>query len=52
MRGYVAAGVAGIMLEDQLTPKRCGHTAGKGWAKITPTRQGIPVEPDHQRLAI
>ncbi|DBA05209.1 TPA: hypothetical protein N0F65_005059 [Lagenidium giganteum] len=26
---YAQAGMAGIMLEDQLAPKRCGHTAGK-----------------------
>ena len=27
--GYSAAGFAGVMIEDQLWPKRCGHTAGK-----------------------
>lgn len=26
---YARAGMAGIMLEDQVMPKRCGHTAGK-----------------------
>lgn len=26
---YEQAGVAGIQLEDQVTPKRCGHMAGK-----------------------
>jgi 2-methylisocitrate lyase-like PEP mutase family enzyme len=26
---YVQAGLAGIMLEDQVAPKRCGHTKGK-----------------------
>ena len=29
MRGYAAAGAAGIMIEDQLAPKRCGHTRDK-----------------------
>ena len=29
VRGYRAAGFASIMLEDQVAPKRCGHTAGK-----------------------
>lgn len=29
MRGYAAAGLAGIMLEDQVSPKKCGHTKGK-----------------------
>jgi 2-methylisocitrate lyase-like PEP mutase family enzyme len=27
--GYLAAGFASIMLEDQVAPKRCGHTEGK-----------------------
>jgi 2-methylisocitrate lyase-like PEP mutase family enzyme len=27
--GYFRAGFAGIMLEDQVAPKRCGHTEGK-----------------------
>ncbi|KAL4146729.1 hypothetical protein PRNP1_012593 [Phytophthora ramorum] len=26
---YAQVGMAGIMLEDQVSPKRCGHTAGK-----------------------
>ncbi len=29
VRGYAAAGFAGIMIEDQVWPKRCGHTEGK-----------------------
>ena len=29
MREYELAGAAGILLEDQLWPKRCGHMAGK-----------------------
>eukprot|EP00559_Dactyliosolen_fragilissimus_P006620 CAMPEP_0184865794 /NCGR_PEP_ID=MMETSP0580-20130426/19101_1 /TAXON_ID=1118495 /ORGANISM="Dactyliosolen fragilissimus" /LENGTH=358 /DNA_ID=CAMNT_0027365117 /DNA_START=202 /DNA_END=1278 /DNA_ORIENTATION=+ len=27
--GYGRAGMAGIMIEDQISPKRCGHVAGK-----------------------
>jgi len=27
--GYARAGFASIMIEDQVTPKRCGHTQGK-----------------------
>ncbi len=27
--GYAAAGFAGMMIEDQVAPKRCGHTRGK-----------------------
>jgi len=29
VRGYAAAGFAGVMIEDQEWPKRCGHTRGK-----------------------
>lgn len=29
VRGYERAGVAGLILEDQVFPKRCGHFAGK-----------------------
>lgn len=27
--GYARAGMGGIMIEDQVAPKRCGHVAGK-----------------------
>ncbi len=29
LKGYAAAGFAAIMIEDQVAPKRCGHTQGK-----------------------
>jgi 2-methylisocitrate lyase-like PEP mutase family enzyme len=29
VRGFEAAGVCAIMIEDQMAPKRCGHMAGK-----------------------
>ncbi|KAI9162816.1 Carboxyvinyl-carboxyphosphonate phosphorylmutase [Paramyrothecium foliicola] len=29
VQGFAKAGAAGIMIEDQTWPKRCGHTAGK-----------------------
>ncbi len=29
VRGYIQASAAGIMIEDQVSPKRCGHTLGK-----------------------
>jgi len=29
VRGYAEAGFAGVMIEDQRAPKRCGHTRGK-----------------------
>lgn len=30
VRAYERAGVAGLFIEDQIFPKRCGHTPGKG----------------------
>lgn len=29
VRGFAKAGFAAVMIEDQVAPKRCGHTAGK-----------------------
>jgi 2-methylisocitrate lyase-like PEP mutase family enzyme len=29
VRGFERAGIAGLMIEDQVWPKRCGHLAGK-----------------------
>ncbi|XP_052151737.1 uncharacterized protein LOC127770102 [Oryza glaberrima] len=29
VKGYINAGFAGIMLEDQVAPKACGHTEGR-----------------------
>ncbi len=29
VKGYAAAGFAAVMIEDQVAPKRCGHTQGK-----------------------
>ena len=29
VQGYARAGFAAVMIEDQLAPKRCGHTRGK-----------------------
>ncbi len=29
IREYVSAGVAGLHMEDQVSPKRCGHVAGR-----------------------
>ena len=29
VQGYAAAGFAAVMIEDQIAPKRCGHTRGK-----------------------
>jgi 2-methylisocitrate lyase-like PEP mutase family enzyme len=35
IREYIGAGVAGLHMEDQVSPKRCGHVAG---------RQVVPIE--------
>jgi 2-methylisocitrate lyase-like PEP mutase family enzyme len=29
VKGFAQAGLAGILIEDQVNPKRCGHTQGK-----------------------
>ncbi len=29
VEGFARSGVAGVMIEDQMSPKRCGHTIGK-----------------------
>src|SRR6202008_2761327 len=34
VRGYEAAGAAAIQIEDQVFPKRCGHTLGR---RVVPT---------------
>ncbi len=35
LRAYERAGVAGLILEDQLSPKRCGHMEGKRVIGVT-----------------
>ncbi len=34
VRGYEAAGVAAIQIEDQEMPKKCGHTRGGAWCRL------------------
>jgi 2,3-dimethylmalate lyase len=36
VRGYEAAGIAAIQIEDQELPKKCGHTPGR---KVIPTKE-------------
>lgn len=43
VRGYEAAGVTAIQLEDQVAPKKCGHT---------PFREVIPVEEMEQKIRV
>jgi len=38
VQGYAHAGFAAIMIEDQVTPKRCGHTLGK---QVVPRDEAI-----------
>ena len=38
VRGFAAAGFACVMIEDQLAPKRCGHTRGK---QVVPRGEAI-----------
>ncbi|CAO2042007.1 unnamed protein product [Urochloa humidicola] len=38
IKGYINAGFAGIMLEDQVAPKACGHTEGR---KVIPRDEAI-----------
>lgn len=43
VRGYEAAGAAGIQLEDQQFPKKCGHTPG---------RRVVPVDEMVAKIAV
>jgi len=43
VRGYERAGAAGIQLEDQVFPKKCGHTPG---------RQVVPLEEMTAKLRV
>lgn len=38
VRDFEAAGVAGIHIEDQVSPKRCGHVAGK---QVVPLEEAV-----------
>ncbi len=38
VRGLVRAGVAGVQIEDQVSPKRCGHMPGK---RVVPKAQMV-----------
>jgi 2-methylisocitrate lyase-like PEP mutase family enzyme len=43
VRGYEAAGAAAIQLEDQVFPKRCGHTPG---------RRVVPIEDMARKIKV
>ncbi|KNA10832.1 hypothetical protein SOVF_140730 [Spinacia oleracea] len=38
VKGYIKAGFAGIILEDQVSPKACGHTRGR---KVTSINEAV-----------
>ncbi|KAJ0818448.1 putative 2,3-dimethylmalate lyase [Helianthus annuus] len=38
VKGYIKAGFAGIILEDQVSPKACGHTQGR---KVLPREEAV-----------
>jgi 2-methylisocitrate lyase-like PEP mutase family enzyme len=38
IREYIGAGVAGLHMEDQVNPKRCGHVAGR---VVIPIEEGV-----------
>ncbi|MDF0546002.1 isocitrate lyase/PEP mutase family protein [Sphingobium sp. H39-3-25] len=43
VRGYESAGVTAIQLEDQVAPKKCGHT---------PFREVVPIEEMVQKIRV
>jgi 2-methylisocitrate lyase-like PEP mutase family enzyme len=49
VRGYEAAGVAALQLEDQEFPKRCGHMAGKRVIPIEEMVQKVQVACEARR---
>ncbi|XP_076882873.1 uncharacterized protein LOC143531471 [Bidens hawaiensis] len=38
VKGYIKAGFAGIFIEDQVSPKACGHTQGR---KVLPREEAV-----------
>ncbi|XP_022138134.1 uncharacterized protein LOC111009380 isoform X2 [Momordica charantia] len=38
IKGFIRAGFAGILLEDQVSPKACGHTRGR---KVVPREEAV-----------
>lgn len=49
VRGYEAAGVQGIQIEDQETPKKCGHTPGRRVVPIEEMVMKVKVAVDSRR---
>lgn len=49
VRAYERAGAAGIQLEDQVFPKKCGHFSGKGVIPVDEMVQKIRAAADARR---
>lgn len=49
VKEYALAGAAGIMIEDQVSPKRCGHTRGKQVVSRGEARMRIRAAVDARR---
>lgn len=49
VRGYEAAGAAGIQIEDQEFPKKCGHTPGRRVIPLSDMVRKIAVAVDARR---
>ncbi len=49
VRGYEAAGVQAIQIEDQEMPKRCGHTAGRRVVPLADMIKRVEVALDARR---
>lgn len=47
--GYAQAGAAAVMIEDQVTPKRCGHMEGKAVVPLDEARTRIRAAVDARR---
>ena len=49
VRGYEAAGVQAIQIEDQVAPKKCGHTLGRQVVPASEMAQKVKVAIDSRR---
>ena len=49
VRGYADAGAAGVMIEDQKWPKKCGHTKGKDVVEIDESKSRIKAAVDARK---
>ena len=49
VRGYADAGAAGVMIEDQKWPKKCGHTKGKDVVDLDEAQSRIKAAVDARK---